>query len=68
MLETDNSFIQILALIFNTGYRIVTSINIPGTNINLVEIFVAGLVIFFVLKYPLKWLSSNSGSNDGDNE
>lgn len=49
MLTVENDFLQILGSVFSVGWRIATSFNIPGTNINVVEFALACLVLRFVL-------------------
>ena len=39
-----------LAAIFSTGWRIATAFKIPGTNINIPEFCLAGLVLCLVLR------------------
>nr|CRY94834.1 hypothetical protein [uncultured prokaryote] len=50
MLQVTNDFKQILACVFQTGWRIFTSFNIPGTNITIPGMIFAIAMIVFVIK------------------
>lgn len=51
MLDTTADFRLALAAIFSTGWRIATSMRIPGTNINIPEFAIACLFITVVLRH-----------------
>lgn len=66
MLQVSSDFKACLALIFQTGWKIVTGFNIPGTNMNIAEFSVAGIVLFFVLRRVLPVLGVKELNADGD--
>lgn len=59
MLVVSSDFKSCLALIFQTGWKICTSFDIPGTNMNIVEFSVAGLILLFVFRHVLAFLGVN---------
>ena len=50
MLQVSEDFRLALAAIFSTGWRIAVAFKIPGTNINIPEFCLAGLVLCLVLR------------------
>lgn len=66
MLQVTNDFKQILACVFQTGWRIFTSFNIPGTNITIPGMIFAIAMIIFVIKavFPILGLYYPVGLDD----
>lgn len=73
MLQVDNNVLLILGALFQTSWRIVTSIRMPGTNLNVAELSFACVMIWFVLRHVPKVIgirnnldgtNSNSKGND----
>lgn len=50
MLIVSSDFKLVLAAVFSTGWRIITSFHIPGTNMNVAEFIFACMMVVFVLK------------------
>lgn len=63
MLSVSSDFLLALAAIFSTGWRIVTSFQIPGTNINVAEFSFACFMVVFVIKVVPKFLGLDSWWN-----
>lgn len=66
MLQVSNDFRMVVALVFQTGWKLFTSFNIPGTNINVVEFAVASLVLLFVLRRVLPIIGVKELDADGN--
>lgn len=66
MLQVSNDFKSVVALIFSTGWRILTSFDIPGTNINVVEFAIASLVLLFVIRRVLPIIGVKELDADGN--
>lgn len=50
MLNVSSDFMLVIAAVFSTGWRIVTSFQIPGTNMNVVEFVFACMMVVFTIK------------------
>lgn len=50
MLQVDSDFLLILSAAFSSGWKIVTSFHIPGTNLNVAEFVFACYMVVFVIK------------------
>ena len=53
MLLVSSDFRMVVATLFSSGWKFLTSFDIPGTNMNVVEFAMAGLVLFFVIRKVL---------------
>lgn len=60
VLNVSSDFMLVLAAIFSSGWRIVTSFQIPGTNINVAEFAFACFMIVFVIKVVPAFLGFSS--------
>lgn len=50
MLLFNSDFVQIIAAIFSTGWRIFVSFRIPGTNMNVAEFVFGCMMVLFVVR------------------
>lgn len=50
MLTVNNDFLLVLSALFSSGWRIFTSFQIPGTNINVPEFIFACMMVVFVIR------------------
>lgn len=50
MLQVDSNFLLVLSALFSSAWRIFTSFQIPGTNINVPEFVFSCVVLVFVIK------------------
>lgn len=66
MLQVSNDFRMVVATLFSTGWKFLTSFDIPGTNINVVEFAVSGFVLFFVLRRVLPIIGVKELDADGN--
>lgn len=66
MLQVSNDFRMVVATLFSTGWKFLTSFDIPGTNINVVEFAISGLVLFFVLRRVLPIIGVKELDADGN--
>lgn len=53
MLNVDSNFTSVLGLVFSTAWKVFTSFNIPGTNVNPAEVVMAALVVMLTFKLVL---------------
>ena len=60
MLQVDSDFLLVLATVFSSGWRIVTSFHIPGTNMNVAEFVFACFMVVFVIKVVPAFLAFSS--------
>lgn len=49
-LQVTPDFLLVLAALFSSGWRIATSFQIPGTNLNIPEFVFACVVVLFTIK------------------
>lgn len=66
MLQVTSDFGLALAAIFSVPWRIITSVSIPGTNINVAEFLLAVSVICIVLKYAPRLFGGDSFGGGDD--
>ena len=66
MLHVSSDFLVIVATLFSTGWKIVTSFQIPGTNINVAEFVFACFMVVFVIKVVPKILGFSSISEPSE--
>lgn len=70
MLQVDSDFLLVIAAVFSSGWRIVTSFQIPGTNMNVAEFVFACMMVVFVVKVVPRILGFGSflapHSSDGN--
>lgn len=66
MLSVSNDFKTVVATLFSTAWRLMTSFNIPGTNINVVEFAVSCLVLLFVIRRVLPIIGVKELDADGN--
>lgn len=64
MLILSSDFKLVVASLFGMGWRLFTSFNIPGTNINVVELSVAALVLWFVIRHVLPIVGADTKKQD----
>lgn len=60
MLTVDSDFLLVIASAFSSGWRIFTSFNVPGTNINVAEFVFACFMVVFVVKVVPVFLGFSS--------
>lgn len=68
MLQVDSDFLLIISALFSSGWRIATSFQIPGTNMNIPEFALACVMVVFVIKAVPRILGFASAldTNSGD--
>lgn len=70
MLNVSSDFLLVLATVFSSGWKIVTSFQIPGTNMNVAEFLFACMMVVFVIKVVPRilgftsWWGSDRDSSD----
>lgn len=64
MLVVSSDFLLVVATIFSSGWRIFTSFQIPGTNINVAEFVFACFMVVFVIKIVPVFLGFSSIFHD----
>lgn len=67
MLEVSDDFMLVLATLFSSGWRIATSFQIPGTNINIPEFALASLGVMFAIR-AVRFLGLGSASQSSSTE
>lgn len=70
MLNVSSDFLLIVAAVFSTGWKIATSFQVPGTNLNIPEFVFACFMVVFAIKVVPHILGFNSwwGDNMGPGE
>ena len=63
MLNVDSDFLLVISALFSSGWRILTSFKIPGTNINVAEFAFACFMVVFVIKVVPAFLGFSSWWN-----
>lgn len=72
MLQVNSDFLLVLSAVFSSGWKIVTSFHIPGTNMNVAEFVFACFMVVFVVKvvprilgFASWWGSGRESEQDG---
>lgn len=73
MLSVSNDFLLVLSALFSSAWRIMTSFQIPGTNINIPEFLFGCLMVAFVIKaasimvgFPSIFSGGSKGGDDDE--